>query len=467
MHLTTALRLNETDSKPIIALIGAGGKSTLLFRLGNELAAAGKQTLLTSTTRLWTRQIDRAPFSVIGGDPFLLSQELPISLRGYRQVLTMAGAAPEPGKLRGLSPEAICRLSALADVDALVVEADGSRERPLKAPAGHEPVIPPCVTHVITVAGMAGVNQPLDQRWVHRPEIAAELIGLRLGDPLTPAAIARLLLHPAGGLKGHRAGRASFLYLNLAWDDAGLEDAADNRLAWAREIADLVLESPVAQPAYQAVLIGSAQAEDPVLEVHARVAGVVLAAGRANRLGGDVPKQILPWNSGNTLVGHVVDTALASCLLHNLFVVSGYRAEDIAEALVDRPVTLVPNPDWLAGQSSSVRAGVHALPSEVSAVMFLLADQPAVRSETIDLLVEAYRRTFAPIIVPEYQGGQRGNPVLFDRRTFAELLALQGDTGGRPVIDRYGLAVHVVSIDLPQPQGIETMEEYRQTRSQA
>ena len=158
MHLTTALRLNETDSKPIIALIGAGGKSTLLFRLGNELAAAGKQTLLTSTTRLWTRQIDRAPFSVIGGDPFLLSQELPISLRGYRQVLTMAGAAPEPGKLRGLSPEAICRLSALADVDALVVEADGSRERPLKAPAGHEPVIPPCVTHVITVAGMAGVE---------------------------------------------------------------------------------------------------------------------------------------------------------------------------------------------------------------------------------------------------------------------------------------------------------------------
>ena len=114
-----------------------------------------------------------------------------------------------------------------------------------------------------------------------------------------------------------------------------------------------------------------------------------------------------------------------------------------------------------------MRAGVHALPSEVSAVMFLLADQPAVRSETIDLLVEAYRRTFAPIVVPEYQGGQRGNPVLFDRRTFAELLALQGDTGGRPVIDRYGLAVHVVSIDLPQPQGIETMEEYRQTRSQA
>ena len=120
MHLTTALRLNETDSKPIIALIGAGGKSTLLFRLGDELAAAGKQTLLTATTRLRTQQIDRAPFSVIGGDPFLLSQELPISLRGYRQVLAMAGAAPEPGKLRGLSPETICRLSALADVDAVV-----------------------------------------------------------------------------------------------------------------------------------------------------------------------------------------------------------------------------------------------------------------------------------------------------------------------------------------------------------
>jgi molybdenum cofactor cytidylyltransferase len=147
--------------------------------------------------------------------------------------------------------------------------------------------------------------------------------------------------------------------------------------------------------------------------------------------------------------------------------VSGYRAEDVAAVLMDRPVTLVTNPDWLAGQGSSVRSAVQALPSEVSAVVFMLADQPSVRSETVALLVEAYRRTLAPIVVPEYQGGQRGNPVLFDRRTFPELLALQGDTGGRPVIDRYGLAVHVVPIDLPQPQGIETMEEYRRTRSQA
>jgi len=70
MHLTTALRLNETHAKPVVALIGAGGKSTLLFRLGEELAAAGRQTLLTATTRLWTQQIDYAPFSVIDGDPF-------------------------------------------------------------------------------------------------------------------------------------------------------------------------------------------------------------------------------------------------------------------------------------------------------------------------------------------------------------------------------------------------------------
>ena len=465
MHLTTALRLNEIDTKPIIALIGAGGKTTLLFRLGDELAAAGRQTLLTATTRHRTQQIDRAPFSVIGGDPFLLSQELPISLRGYRQVLAMAGAASEPGKLRGLSPETICRLSALADVDAMVVEADGSRERPLKAPADHEPVMPPCVTHVITVAGMAGVNQPLDSRSMHRPEIAAELTGLRLGDPLTPAAIARLLAHPAGGLKGHPAGVASFLYLNLASDDAGPEDEVDNRLAWAREIASLILGSPIAQPAYQAVLIGSAQAMEPVLEVHARVAGVVLAAGRASRLGGDLPKQLLSWHAGNTLVGHAVDTALASRLLSEVLVVTGYRAEDVAAVLTDRPVTLVTNPDWLAGQSSSVRAAVQALPSEVSAAVFLLADQPGVRSETVDLLVQAYRSTLAPIVVPEYKGGQRGNPVLFDRSVFPELLALQGDIGGRPVIDRFGAAVWVVPIDEPQPQGIETMEEY--WRSQA
>ncbi len=123
MNLLTALRLLEAPSKPVIALVGAGGKSSLLFRLGDELAAAGRATLLTATTRLWSSQANRAPFSLFSNHEPTLVFELPTSLRGYGQALVMAGPAREPGepgKLAGLDAALICRLAALDEVAAAV-----------------------------------------------------------------------------------------------------------------------------------------------------------------------------------------------------------------------------------------------------------------------------------------------------------------------------------------------------------
>jgi molybdenum cofactor cytidylyltransferase len=459
MRLIDALRLDEAGSKPVIALTGAGGKSTLLFRLGKELAAAGRPALLTTTTRLWTHQADRAPFVLISGSEQTLAFELPTSLRGYGQALALAGPAGEPGKLAGLPPETICRLAALAEVGVVVVEADGSREHPLKAPAAHEPLVPACATHVIVVAGMAAVGRPLDAATVHRPERFAALAGLQPGDPLTPQAIAAVLAHPEGGRKGCPAGAVPLLYLNLALDEAASQTGADRRLAAARSIAAQVLAGPA--PAFRSVLIGSAQAAEPVDEVYGRTAAIVLAAGGSTRFAGEAAKQLLPWQPGGTLAGRAVDIALAPGAIEEVVVVTGHRADEVQAALGDRPVRTVFNSGWQAGQSSSVAAGLRALGPDVAAAVFVLADQPDVQPATIDLLVEQHRRTLAPVIAPVYLGGQRGNPVLFDRRTFPELMALEGDTGGRLVIQRYGGDVLTVGIDTPLPQGIETIEDYR------
>lgn len=470
MLLSYCLRLPSPPlPKPIIALTGAGGKTSLLFRLGAELAAAGRQTLLTATTRLAAHQVDLAPFSLVAADPQMLAGELPTSLRGYRQVLAMAGPAHEPGKLAGLLPDVVDELATLPDVEAVVVEADGSRGRPLKAPAGHEPVVPSCATHVIVVAGMAAVGQPLDERWVHRPEVVAELTGLRLGDRLTAEAMARLLIHPLGGLKGIPPAAQAILYLNLAAN----ADPAAARLAAARQIAQAVLRQPVvagpaSAPRYRAVLIGNAQAESPVLEAHGRAVGVVLAAGRSERFATHgVAKQLLPWGRGNTLAGHVIDIALAAETLNEVMVVTGYQGQALAAALAGRPVTIVDNPAWQTGQSSSLHAALAAMPPDGAAAVFLLADQPDVTPTTVDALVEAHRRSLAPIVAPVYREGQRGNPVLFDRSTFPDLRALTGDVGGRLLIDRYPDAVQLVAIDQPQPRGIETWEDYRRRTAAA
>jgi molybdenum cofactor cytidylyltransferase len=180
------------------------------------------------------------------------------------------------------------------------------------------------------------------------------------------------------------------------------------------------------------VALGAVQRDDPVAEVWGRVAAVVLAAGASQRFGR--PKQLMAWE-GDTLLGHAVDVALAS-QADPVLVVLGYRAEDCRAALGDRPARVVVNSDWALGQSSSVQAGLAALPPDASAVLFLLADQPGVTPAVINALIERHRATLAPVVWPEYQG-RRGNPVLFDQVAFPRLMHLSGDTGGRPVLQTY------------------------------
>lgn len=456
MNLQTALRLDFTLGVPVVALIGAGGKTSLLFRLGDELAACGRRVLLTASTRLAASEAQRAPLALFSPNPAVLTFELPTSLRAYSQVLALAGPADEPGKLAGLPLDAICRLAHAEAVEAVVVEADGSRGRPLKVPAQHEPVVPPCATHVVGVAGMAAAGQPLTDDVVQRAALAGARVGLPLGTPLDAGALAALLLHPAGGLKGGHPSAVRLLYLNLAC--AGVEETEQSRQRSlvAAQVARRVLQ----QPGYDAVLLGSAQAAEPVEAVHSRVAAVVLAAGAGRRLGSySTSKPLLPWQ-GDTLVGRVVDIAAASDSIQDVVVVTGYRGDEVQAALASRPARVIHNPHWQMGQSSSVRAGLATLTPGTAAVVFLLADQPTVQTDTINRLVQRHRQTLARVIAPVYEQGGRGNPVLFDRTLFAELAVLEGDIGGRALIARHEADVEAVAVAGPAPRGIETPSDY-------
>ncbi len=167
----------------------------------------------------------------------------------------------------------------------------------------------------------------------------------------------------------------------------------------------------------------------PMTNRQSAVAAIVLAAGESQRFG--QPKQLLPVGS-KSMIQHVVDVALGS-LLEPVIVVLGCRAPEVGESIADRPVQVVVNEKWRSGLSSSVQAGLSAVKPEVNAVLFILADQPGVTTEVIARLVERYRETGASIVVPTHRG-RRGNPVLFDRSLFAELMEVKGDQGGRQVI---------------------------------
>ncbi len=187
-----------------------------------------------------------------------------------------------------------------------------------------------------------------------------------------------------------------------------------------------------------------------------RVAAVVLAAGGAIRYG--ALKQLLPWGSG-TLLTHVVDTALASSA-RPVVVVLGAQAEVCRAAMGERPVQVVVNPMWAQGQSTSVQVALAALPPETDAALFLLADQPSVQLSTLEALIARYCATRAPLVWPEFRG-RRGNPVLFDRRLFPELMAQHGDVGGRAVLQVHAAEAQRVAVDDPGIlTDIDTPDDY-------
>jgi molybdenum cofactor cytidylyltransferase len=174
------------------------------------------------------------------------------------------------------------------------------------------------------------------------------------------------------------------------------------------------------------------------------------------------PKQLLDWD-GRPLVRAAAETALAARLSPLLVVVGGAQSQ-VAEALAGLPLRIVANPNYAAGQSTSLRAGITALDNDAGAVVVLLGDQPFVTPTIVEQLVAAWRSSRAAIVAPTY-AGQRGNPVLFARAVFPELLAIQGDQGARAVLAADRARVHLVAFDDPRPLAdIDTPEDYERLR---
>lgn len=191
------------------------------------------------------------------------------------------------------------------------------------------------------------------------------------------------------------------------------------------------------------------------------IAGIILAAGISLRMGR--PKQLLDWG-GRPLVRAIVETALAA-RLDEVIVVTGSAGGAVAAALADLPVRIAPNPLAASGQSTSLRAGIAALSPGVAAAVILLGDQPFVTAPIIEALVRVWRDERAPIVAPVF-AGTRGNPVLFDRSVFAELLAIEGDQGARGVIARNPARVRFVHFDDDRPLlDIDTPEAYAYARA--
>ena len=192
------------------------------------------------------------------------------------------------------------------------------------------------------------------------------------------------------------------------------------------------------------------------------VAAVILAAGESRRMG--QPKLLLPWRDGCVL--DAVLAAVSAAPFDDAVLVSGAYRERVEEVAAYHGIRCVFNPDYASGQSTSLIAGLNALPDDTAAA-FILADQPGLNDALLRRLIEAYRQSGAPILQPRTLQGRAGHPVLFAPALFAELRALSGDVGGRPVLQAHKNEIqYLLADDDGIWQDLDTPEEYRLLRGE-
>ncbi len=201
-----------------VAIVGSGGKATLMYRLAGEAVERGYAVITTSTTHLHPPTSKQTRGFYVTGETPDWPALVPPELKTHRHV-TVLGARPRPDKLKGLDADELEKLREICSPDLLLMKADGARARLFKAPGDYEPVVPEGTTRGVIVATVRAIGIPLDERQVHRPERVGRLTGLGQDEPVTPKVIAGVVSHPEAYRRAFPDSVPLSLYLSCAGDE--------------------------------------------------------------------------------------------------------------------------------------------------------------------------------------------------------------------------------------------------------
>lgn len=204
----------------VLSIVGAGGKTSLLFALAAELVGRGHRVVTTTTTKILPPSREQSPVLLLSEGRSDLSREVSRAL-GESPHVSVAARLLANGKLEGIPPQHVDGLAGSGAPSHILVEADGAAGRPLKAANDTEPVIPGSSTLCVAVMGIEALGAPLDDAHVFRSALAAKVAGVTRGAPVTAEVAATLLLGPRGVLRAAPAGAGCAVFVNKV-EDRGL-----------------------------------------------------------------------------------------------------------------------------------------------------------------------------------------------------------------------------------------------------
>lgn len=241
----------------VISLVGAGGKTSLMFQLARQFAAAGETVLTTTTTKIFVPDAKTSPFVVVAPRPGDLLAQAARRPSGVRHMTAGSAVLSSLKKLVGYHPQDIDALYASRYFKWMIVEADGAARKPLKVPAAHEPVIPASTDVLIAVVGLDAVGTSLTEKSVFRSGLYARMTGLRPGMQVDADSVATALTHADGIMKGCPPAVRRWIFLNKA--------DTPRRRSTARSVATLLQMHRM--PGLEKIIIGCAQPQLVLQEI--------------------------------------------------------------------------------------------------------------------------------------------------------------------------------------------------------
>lgn len=245
MNISEALDLRRGDT---VTVVGGGGKTTIILKLAEELAKAGNKIVVTTTVKMYPPEALKI---ILSQDTRDLNAAVELQLNSSNCVV-VGERVNQAGKLTGLAEESLQQVRSIAGLDYLLIEGDGAKGKPFKAPRAHEPVIPEFTTVVLVVIGVECLGQPLSGEYFHAVEQIKLLTGLEMGEIVTARAIQRIMLHRLGYQKNVPGSARWIVFINKVESQKDLNKAVS-------------LAAQLEAPGVNKVIIGAAGNSPPII----------------------------------------------------------------------------------------------------------------------------------------------------------------------------------------------------------